>query len=189
MTIHRFAHPFCGFSLLILLLPAPSGAQPVTDTFEQLGSVMRTGDRIFVTDQAGRITEGTLAGLTASSLALLVNGSQRQWGQSEVLEVRRPDALSNGMQIGAWIGLGMGLAGALALGPLFDNERSDDGLRAFLVMGTLGTGIGVVAGAGIDAALNGRILLFRRPSPSVGSLHLQPVISRSARGLRVAWRF
>ena len=144
-----------------LLVAVPAGAQEVTDTFEALGTVMKSRERIFLTDQKGGVVSGTVTTLTPTSLELLLTGGYRQqWDRTDVREIRRRDPLSNGIAIGAGVGVGFGLLAGLPLGALIDNETGG-GTEATITLAALGLAAGMAIGAATDAAVKGPVL-FRR---------------------------
>jgi len=93
--------------LLVTMLPvAPAGAQQVATSFEELRKLVTPGETIYVTDARGAIRKGRLAGLSAGSLQLQVDGDAVappvSLSESDVnnIAVRRSDPLWNGMLIG-----------------------------------------------------------------------------------------
>ena len=174
-------------SLLLLLVAVPASGQEVTGTFEALDSLLKSGERIYVTDQNGGVVAGTVTTLTATSLELVLNGGYRQqWDQTAVREIRRRDPLLNGIAIGAGVGLGFGLAFGIPLGELIENETGG-GAKATLTMAALGVVAGMATGALVDAAAKGPVLF--RSGGGCTTIRLQPILSNSAKGLQVGFRF
>ncbi|RPJ62692.1 MAG: hypothetical protein EHM24_25630, partial [Acidobacteria bacterium] len=85
---------------------------PVSD-FGQIGTRVRVGETVYVTDSAGREHKGMLFDLSASQLVLESGGKRQDFpaGQVAAISWRAPDPLGNGALIGMGIGAGiMGLA-------------------------------------------------------------------------------
>ena len=172
---------------LLLLVAVPASAQEVTDSFEALGNVVKSGDRIFLTDQKGGVVAGTVTTLTATSLELALTGGYRQqWDRTAIREIRRRDPLSNGIAIGAGVGLGFGLVAGLPLGGAIGNEGGS-GTEATLTLAAIGLAAGMAAGAAIDAAIKGPVLF--RSGDGRTAIRLQSILSRSTKGLQVGFRF
>ena len=105
--------------LLLILVPGvPAGAQTAS-SFEQLALLVESGDRITVTDRAGREQTGRVVDLSPSALALLIDGARHDFREAHIHTVRqwRQDSLGNG----AWFGFAVGAAvGATAFIPKYD---------------------------------------------------------------------
>jgi hypothetical protein len=117
-------------------------------------------DTVFVTDDAGRQTEGKLLRLDADSLVMLVDGMEQRFDKSRVVRIdKRGDSLKNG----AWIGAALGvLFGSIAAG-ISDCPGDDPGggcpgtrVTGFAVAMGLYTAVGI----GIDAMIVGRTRVF-----------------------------
>ena len=147
----------------------------------------KEGDRVSMTDTAGRQAEGVVRGVGPSALTVLVNGREEQWMLAETREIwKRGDSLRNGVLYGMLIGAGAGLLGGYGVAAPIANEGGDAGV-AFLGMTALGVGGGAAIGAAFDAMRKGRTLIHRRPGAA--TLRVTPAVSRHVRGLQVAVRF
>jgi hypothetical protein len=116
MRIHRSAGVALLSSFICGIAPA-AGAQELAGSFDQLRVLVKPGDRITVAEPDGRVTTGRISDVSASSLALLVDGSRREFREPDVDTIRRRgDDTGAGMVIlvtsvygglGAAIGVGV----------------------------------------------------------------------------------
>jgi hypothetical protein len=140
---------------VILIVPCSGFGQGTASSF---ATIRLAGlPTVYVQDRAGQETAGTLVGLSESALTLNVNGTIRTFEAGQVRRVqRRGDSLRNG----TLIGLGFGALAALLSG-MADCPGSDiscPGQRVAIAL--VGTGFYTAVGAGIDAAITGRTLLW-----------------------------
>ena len=157
--------------------PAASDAQTIP---------VKAGDTVEMTDRTNRRLTGVVQGLGPSALTVKVDGRDQQWALADMRELwRRGDSLKNGALIGAAAGGAAGLIGGMGLASLFENEVGAGAgpLAAMTALGALG---GLAAGAGIDALITGRTLVYREPGRSVTML---PLVSPGMRGVRLTVRF
>ena len=84
--------------LLSALLPTLSWAQQPVHSLPELETRVFLGDTIRVIDINGQAIDGRLQGISADSLALVVNGGLRQLPEVNIREIRqrRPDKWWNG---------------------------------------------------------------------------------------------
>src|SRR5262245_60973119 len=102
--------------VLLLILSGTAGeAQELAGSFDQLRVLVKTGDRIVVTDDGGLEIRGTITALSRSALVLAVDGTRRTFGDGEIAAIRqrRPDSLANGAKWGFVVGAGLGLMAGL----------------------------------------------------------------------------
>jgi hypothetical protein len=163
----------------------------VATVYEPAGSDAQTlsvkpGDTVEMTDGTNRRLTGVVQGLAPSALTVKVDGRDQQWALADMRELwRRGDSLKNGALIGAAAGGAAGLIGGIGLASLFENEVGA-GARPLAAMTALGALGGLAAGAGIDALITGRTLVYRAPARSVTML---PLVSSGTRGIRLTVRF
>src|SRR5262245_12259308 len=160
-------------------------------------ATMAEGLAVIVVDDQGRETRGRTLQLTPDELTLMVDGKTRTLGRSRVARVFAPgDSLKNGMMIGLLTGAAIGaVSGATqsTCGGFMEPLRTcSAGDRAgfALVGGALFGGLGTALGAGIDAMIPGRRLLYQKPLKSNGVvMSLTPAFAASGTGLsmRVSW--
>lgn len=154
------------FSACLILASAVAGqAQTPVTSFEQLPEVLKTGTRVFVTDEKGQVTKGKVTELSATSLALLTSGmDERQivFPSERVRRVSRIDSRLNGFLIGAAAGLVPGIWLGLSMKTWCENELGNNCAALVPYLGGLaGLGGGVV-GFAVDSAINGRTLVLSR---------------------------
>jgi hypothetical protein len=174
-THHRIV---CGLTVTICGLAAvgvsaqatslPSGA-PVP-SFDQLWMKVKSGDTVYVLDTSARETRGTFARVSPASIAVLVDGQIREIPLDDVRQVaRRGDRLWNGALIGGVFG---GVVGALPA----EGYTVQDRVALSLIEG----GVFAAIGAGIDALIHGRTVVYRATPQH--TVHLLPSFSGAHRG-------
>jgi hypothetical protein len=171
-------------SALVVAVAAPAvEAQEPATSLDQLRVLVKPGDTVTITDDAGRETKGKIASLSSASLELSVDGGLRNFSESNVRVVRqrRPDSLRNGTLWGLAVGAGIGLLAG------FDGDGYDFawGLGGAAMYGGIGAGIGV----GIDAALKSNQTLLFNPARSQAALKLRPVMSDGRVGMSASLSF
>lgn len=187
---HRNAFSVFASTLTFLaLLSQPAAAQEAR-SFEQLQLLVKPGDRIYVTDSMGNVTEGRIAGLSRSSLRLMTKISTRDLSESDVFKIRqwRHDSLKNGALIGAGVGFGLGLAGVISdcrSSGLF----SDCGGEVVGIV-ALFTGVGAAIGVGIDALIPSKETIYIGGTrTSLSRIKVKPILDHSRKGVAVAFSF
>ena len=173
----------CAVTLLLLMVAsgAPAAAQ-TAGSFEQLALLIGSGDRVTVTDSAGREQTGRIVDLSPSALALFVDGARHDFREVQVHTIRqwRQDSLKNG----AWFGFAVGAAvGATAFIPKYDIS----GRYAAMFFGlyaAAGTGIGV----GFDALMPSRQVIYQSTG-TARRVTVAPLMARDRRGLAVSFGF
>ena len=130
-------------AIVTALVVANSGSAWAQDTAAIKKALNRVapGETISVLDASGRTETGRLSGSTDTFLTL--DGS-RKVAANRIARITVKDSTRNGTKIGALIGAGAGLAGALALSAVYANEGGNAmGANLLLI------GLGAGAGAGI----------------------------------------
>jgi hypothetical protein len=179
-------------ALIVLVLcvaaPTAAAAQGIATTFQELRLLVRPGDNVTVTDVSGREVSGKITDLSASSLALMVDGQPREWRETEVATIRqrRGDSLGNGALIGLGIGAGVTAIGIaiLANGDTYDVN----GGEAALVTAIYG-GLGAAIGTGIDALITRRQVVFEKRSASGIAFQVAPLLTPTRTGARLSIGF
>ena len=167
---------------------ATADAQEVAGSFDQLRVLVKPGDTITVTDDAGRETTGRIGELSSSSLALLVGDQRRDLQASDIntIRQRRSDPLANGAKWGFGIGATLGLLAGVGLASAYD--EGDD--SAFIVFGALiYGGLGAGIGAGVDAMISGNQVIYARRAASSARLTVRPLLARQRQGAMLAIGF
>ncbi len=170
----------------LILVASTAEAQELAGTFDQLRVLVKAGDTLTVTDQAGQRVRGKVVSLSNSVLNLTVSGTPRQFLSTDVNTIakRGPDSLKNGALIGLAIGGGIGTVGMLALVAMDDNPGALAIVGA-LIYGGIGAGIGT----GFDALIEGDRTIFARSRSAGATFTIAPILSRDRKGARVSLRF
>lgn len=160
-------------------------AQEIAGSFDQLRVLVKPGDKITVTDDAGREVTGSIAELSPSSLALVAGGQRRSLQATDIntIRQRRSDSLANGAKWGFGVGAGLGLLAGLAMAEAYG--ESDAGAMVVigaLVYGGIGAGIGV----GVDAMNSANQVIYARRTTSAARVSLAPLVSHQRRGVFVS---
>jgi hypothetical protein len=166
-----------------------AAAQGIAVSYQELRLLVQPGDRVTVIDHSGRKTSGRITELSATSLALMVDGQRTDWAEGEVATItqRRGDSLANG----AWIGLGVG-AGFSAVGIAIsaaDDAYDDVGAGEVAAVIAIYAGIGAGIGAGIDALISRHRVIFERKAGAGVSLAITPQFGPARAGARLSIRF
>lgn len=169
------------------LVPIDAVAQELAGTFDQLRVLIKTGDRVTVTDTAGRETRGTVAGLSASDLVLEVERDRRSIPEADIdtIRARRSDSLANGAKWGLLIGAALGLAGGIAVANEYDDDGAGFVVGATLVYGGLGSAVGV----GVDALMTSSQVIYARRTSAAGRIEIAPRLAPGRQTLLVSVRF
>ena len=171
--------------LIVLAATATAGAQGIANSFTELRLLVRPGDTVTVAGPTGGEVTGKIAELSPSLLALVVKGQRRDLRESEVTTIRqrRSDSLQNGALAGLCIGAGL----PAALFVLSGAHDVDGGMAALatLIYGGVGAGIG----AGVDALIVTRQVIYERRSDLGARLHISPILTAERKGALVSIRF
>ena len=162
-------------------------AQGVASSFDQLGVLVKTGDKISVVDVTGREAEGRIGKLSRETLTLVTEAGPRQFGEVEVATVRqrRGDSLKNGAIIGAVAATGYFLTMAALLG---DSDGGDVIIGTAVAGGVLFVGMGAAAGVGIDALITRRQVIYQKPAGK-NSVSVSPLFGHGRRGAALTVKF
>lgn len=162
-------------------------AQGVASSFEQLGVLVKPGDKITVVDAAGREAEGRIGTLSGERLTLVTPAGPRDLGEVDVGEIRqrRGDSLKNGAIIGAAAGTAYFVTLAALLS---DTDGGDVIIGTAIAGGVVSAGMGAAAGAGIDALITHKQVIYRK-NPRQNSVSVSPLFGRGRRGAAVTLTF
>ena len=165
----------------LLFTPAIARAQDALGVWRGLEPASL--DTVYVTDDAGRRTEGKLLRLDPDALVMLVDGAEQRFDKSRVLRIdKRGDSLKNGALIGAALGV---LFGGIAAG-ISDCPGDDPGgdCTGFKVAGFASAlGIYTALGTAIDAMVVGRTRVF----DAGRQVALRGIYDGPRLALRVSW--
>jgi len=166
----------------VILPSSLATAQPVSNSFEALSKLLKTGQIVVVTDATGQQTKGVVADLSPSSLVVSAPEA-RTFAESTVIEIRGPDTLRSGALTGLGFGAGAGYAMVMAM--------CADGPDCGPVVHVIGisAGIGAAIGAGIDALMKNRGRVLYRSRQQTLSLTISPLAGRDRQGVLASVRF
>lgn len=177
---------FAFIVLCLLLAPRATLAQGIAKSFDELRLLIRPGDTVTVTDtKTGADTKGKVFSLSAASLILTVDKTQKEWreGELSVIHQNRGDSLKNGALWGLAIGGALGvIAGAAA-----EDDASAVGFA--LVAGAFYGGIGAAIGVGCDALVTTPQVIYVGRTSSGTAVRLSPIVGRGRTGARLTIRF
>jgi hypothetical protein len=174
--------------LLVCIVGTRVEAQGVASSFDQLSVLVKPGDEITVVDLAGREAEGRIGMLSRDRLTIVTGAGPREVGETDVAQIRqrRGDSLQNGAIIGAAAGAGYGLA-VLALAMSMNDGGGPIPIGIVTGM-VVFTGMGAAAGAGIDALITRRQVIYRKPAGE-NRFSVSPLFGRGRRGAAVTLKF
>jgi hypothetical protein len=171
-----------GVLALLFFGAAPLAAQ---ESFADVQRLLRPGDAVSLIDTNGSEIRGRVAGVGSSSLRIATRQSEREWPAQAIWQIRRNgDSLRNGTLIGLTIGGAIGVVGGLAWASLLHNE-GHGALGGFVFLATVGAGSGAGLGAGFDALIRDRTLVYQRTN----RMAISPIVARDRAGLQVRIRF
>jgi hypothetical protein len=190
MTKPIIAKPWRRSALLCVFLAAitqTAAAQGVAGSFEQLQVLVKPGDTVTVTDAAGKQTNGKIAELTGSTLALLAGDTRLELRERDVVTIKQlyTDSLADGAIWGA-VGGGvyLGIVAVMFSGDA-DEWSASDVARSLGICVGIGTGIGV----GIDALIRRKHVIYQRPPTSGVQIGITPLLTSQRKGVQVTLRF
>ncbi len=163
-------------------------AQGVASSFDQLSVLVKPGDKISIVDMTGREAEGRIGKLSRDELTLVTKAGARQLGERDVARIRqrRSDSLQNGAIIGAAAGAGYGVAMLAFVATMNDGGGP---IPISVVTGmVVFTGIGAAAGAGMDALITRRQVIYEKPGGG-GKVSISPLVLDGRRGVAVSVKF
>jgi hypothetical protein len=172
----------------VLCLPAFAAAQGTVNTFDQLGSRLKVGNTVRVTDTEGQEVKGKLTELHDASITV-------DSGVPTTFEAHRVSLIQNRTKpYKVCVGLGM-LIGGVVGGALGFQSTAGNGYEAagavMLVGAAIGVGIGAGGGAGVGAAMPAKWNeVYRAAGASAGArISLAPMITPRAKGVVLSLSF
>jgi hypothetical protein len=165
-----------------------AAAQGIAGSFQELRLLVGPGDTVTLVDPTGQKVSGKITDLSASSLAMMVDGRPREWRETDVVTItqRRGDSLGNGALIG--LGVGAALAG-IGSAVYAANTVGDTGGGEVAAVIAIYGGIGAGIGTGVDALIAKPRLIFDRRAGAGVSLTIAPEIGRARAGARLSVAF
>jgi hypothetical protein len=142
-----------------MLIPGAVHAQEPESAWKGLDrSALST---VFVLDDAGVETRGQLLRLDPDAIVVLVNGSERRFDTRRVARVsKRGDSLKNGAVNGLIVGIGLSVLSIATV----DCGHASDCRQAQAGASILSTGLYAAIGTAIDAAIQGRTVVYQAPT-------------------------
>jgi hypothetical protein len=175
-------HAVVGFSLMLLVYLSPPAAAQQATSFAELGSRLRPGDKVILTDSLGTISKGTISDISPSSVRMEVKGTKVEWRDNDVrrLDKGRRDPWWDWALIGGGIGAVSGYAVAQV-----SNNSSYSGIWA-----PWGAGIGAATGAVIDLSRRKFDTVFQGPTRSTDNrIRFAPVLRKDSKGAALSFSF
>jgi hypothetical protein len=162
-------------------------AQRVASSFDQLGVLVKPGDKVSVVDVSGKEAEGRIEKLSRDALTLVTPAGSRDLREVDVAQIRqrRDDSLKNGAIIGAVAGTAYFLTAAALLG---DSDGGEVIVSTAFAGGVVFAGMGAAAGAGIDALITRQQVIYRNPSAE-NRVSVSPLFGHGRRGAAVTVKF
>jgi hypothetical protein len=147
--------------IAVVAFTMPTSAQTSVDSFQLLQSVVKPGDMVIVTDDAGRETSGLVTEVSSTSLTLALRKQQRVFAENTVRGIRRTDSLGNGTLAGLAVGIAATSAFAVRCGKYQYSEESGPCMAAAMSSGLLWIPIAALIGRAIDRA-HGNTQIYQR---------------------------
>ena len=173
--------------LLLCTSVKPAVAQESASPFERLAVLLQPGDKITVLDVTGKETRGQLGKLSRDGLILMTSAGPRQLREADVITIsqRRDDSVMNGAIIGAVASTAYFLT---MMAVFADSDGGDVIVPTAIAGGVLFVGLGAAAGAGIDALISSRQVIYQRPAGQK-MVGISPVLGGGRRGAAVTVKF
>ena len=192
--VHRTISALAGVVMLAGLVESAS-AQDIATSFDQLRGQLKPGQTIIVKGSNGRTTRGKLGELSPTEIEILVRETgldgrdvfkpRPRLSEKDVaeIEIEQSDSLLNGTLIGLAAG---GWPWLFCLKDCYYNEAGAEHLlpTIFAYTTAIGAGLGLV----IDHSIKDRVTVFLAPERRIG-LHIAPILSATATGLQMSFRF
>jgi hypothetical protein len=167
--------------ILLLFLSSEATAQDVS-TFAELQSLVRTNDKVVMTDTQGMKMKGAIIDISPSLLRIKVQGKTVEWREDEVRRVdkRRPDRWWDWAIIGA----GIGAASAYFMAEISSNSDYKG------IWVPWGAGIGAATGFSIDLAKHKSDTVFKAPTQTGDyRIRLSPILIKESKGATLSVSF
>ena len=167
----------CLALLALTLVPTSVWAK---DTLHNWSALNPSGlSTVYVLNDTGQETTGTLLRLDADSLVVLIDGREQRFEAARVKRLaKRGDSLKNGLYIGAIIGAALG---GLLADCSYQGRGCGTGRRAGYA--AVSVGFWAAVGGGIDALKQGRTTLYEAPASGSGSVPQPPLAQQRYPGV------
>ncbi len=148
---------------------------------------VRTGQRVWLTTDDGRVFDGHVGDVTSSSIEILQRSGRATIDVARVRRLEVPDSIRDGVKRGALIGgLGMGIYTGIIATSLCECHDGTNILVTVTFAG-FGAGSGALLGGIIDKLHVGRQTIFDRTRGT--TMMIAPVLTPSRLGAAAAIRW
>ena len=176
--------------------PSPGDGLPLVQTFDQLGTLVRVGDTVRITDKEGRVAKGKVTTLQPDAISIDRDGgttfAARDVG---LIEWQKRISLKTGALFGLAVGGGIG---AIDCGDRYANPEDYPGSQPGSACATslaIGAGVGALVGTGLARFIPGSGR-FVYGAPAHGDrtaasprLSIAPLITPRTKGVAVSFAF
>lgn len=176
---------------LVVFTPVLGMAQEPAHTLQDLQSHLQINDIVRIEEFGGNHVQGKVEGVSGTALRIRIKGVSHEFHEPELLLVRKryDDSIRNGVITGAAIGGAAGaIIGAVVSDAFCDGCGNNQGGGA-LAFGALGAGIGAGSGALGDWLRKGYTTVFSMPQTTGIRVNVSPLLSKTTKGVSVAFRF
>lgn len=171
----------------LLVMPAAAQAQAPSPAFAELASLLKTGETVSVTDNAGRIVKGRVQQVSDTILELRSNQGDLSLAAPDVQRIARP---LHRVRNAALIGLAAGfVGGAVLAGSTRDDFVNFSNPAGVLLLGGFFGSIGMGIGAAVGAALPGERVVYERTVTGRARATMEPMLPRGGAGvlMQISW--
>ena len=176
--------------------PRPGEGLPLVREFGEIGTHVRVGDTVRITDTGGRVAEGKVTTLQPDAISVdLGGGTTFAAGDVGLVESRKRNSLKTGALFGLAVGGGLAVIDCIDVyANPEDYPDTQPGSRCAASL-AVASGVGALVGAGLARLIPGkRQLVYGSPayadrnaaSPRVS---IAPMITPRAKGLALSFSF
>ncbi|HET7217656.1 MAG TPA: hypothetical protein VFJ02_06390 [Vicinamibacterales bacterium] len=177
--------PTAVLALVLALAPRFAAAQDAAPRIDQL---VKRGEKVVVMDEDGQEIEGRIESISASTVALRVDGAPVDMPFDRIVRIDRPrDGLGNGALIGMGTTVSLSMIGLVAAQSSCEDRYYNCSSPPFWVVlwaagssAAIGAGIGVA----IDALIHSERAIYRRGGGVRTTI--SPAIAHGVRGASVS---
>jgi hypothetical protein len=163
--------------------PVRAAGATIARSFSELRYRLGPRDAVHLTDTMGREVPWSVVEVTDDVLVVGTGEVTRRLTEMDVRRIRqdRPDPIGNGALIGLGVGVGLAAVSIAAAG--------DASAAGIAVGGAIYGGLGAAAGAGVDALVKTRIVIYEREDRGGATLRVHPFAARGGMGIGATVRF
>ena len=182
------------FAVLVpLLIALPAAAQPLRGDLNAVLETLKIGERIWVMENMKPEIAGEIVELNSSTWVVATSLGHREIPAQDIMRIRRQhsDSLWNGALIGAAVGMAPWIAWCAPMTESGETCGENGGMTVAALLG------GAVIGVLIDAAKQGKQMIYQRPDARrrgrllgvASHLVVSPVLSEYGMGAHVSFAF